>query len=239
MSNYTAESAPSTFSHRLKELGDRVGSLKELSALTGIPYANVLRYIQGTEPKREALASIISKLNVNGTWLLTGLGSPDDNQRDQSSSTRSTVELAKFSPRMYQEMIEEAVDFDTRGWRMKMLYSDLYQTDRMHIDRPFVLKLFGSEEPEIVVYEYDDVRTKNAPLFVYVNMYDSSFKEGQKALIMIKGNLYIVKATGTDIHEELSFHDISTESPLKPITLSELNRAEALIGKIVTAIYRE
>lgn len=240
MSTINTVAAPETFPDRLKVLGKEVGSLKKLSILTEVSYPNILRYVQGTEPKREALAKITSKLDINGTWLLTGEGPRRGSaSTDRTNSTADTVELAKFSPKIYQTAVEEAVDFQTRGMRMQMLYTSFYQTEKMHVDRATVIKLFGCEDPEIVVYEYFDSRTTSSPVLAYIDLFDTSFREGQKALAMIKGNLYILKAKGANLHEETLFHDISTVDPVKPISFAQLNRVEALIGKIVYATYRE
>lgn len=87
-----------TFRDRLKILTNDAGGTKKFSASTGIPYASLIKYLVKTDPTRAVLMKIITNLNVNPTWLLTGVGGKYITLEEGSNSAPADFRDNKLSP---------------------------------------------------------------------------------------------------------------------------------------------
>lgn len=61
-------------SDRIKEAAEEVGGLNRLSALTGIARRTIGSWLEGRNPKPEALQKIAEAADVDVAWLITGAG---------------------------------------------------------------------------------------------------------------------------------------------------------------------
>jgi hypothetical protein len=237
MNSTATETSSIPIKDRLRIAAEHAGSLKALSELAEIPYPTLMRYIKGTEPKREALANIVNRLNIDGTWLLTGKGSPKGGKSTEELNSSKNVELPKFSPKIFRELLDNAEDFETRGMAMRNIYSALYTTETIDVDRYTVLRLFGSETPEVAVYNYYDRRTNKAPVQIFVDLFDPNFKQGEEALILLNTSLYILEARDSRSPDRQLFTDTCKIDPIADISLEDLMRSDGLVGKVVGSTY--
>jgi transcriptional regulator with XRE-family HTH domain len=236
------EKRPESLSDRLRIVSKKAGSLKALAGIADISYPTFMRYVNGTtEPKGEALANIVSKLEVDGTWLLTGKNeSADliDQLKIEIASRDDVVRLPKFSEKIYRQVLETADDFDTRSMLMQTAYSTLYQSETTPVDKDLVLKLLGTTDPQVVVFDYQDLRSPNSPVRVLVDLYHDKPKQSEKALIMYEGALYIMRTKLIGTPPVTMFVDESTRDPLPPLSFDTLVRNDCIVGTIVTSIYK-
>lgn len=63
---------------RIKEAAKRVGGLNELARNIDVPRRTLGNWLNGTNPKPEALRAIARVCHVSLDWLLTGDGRPDE-----------------------------------------------------------------------------------------------------------------------------------------------------------------
>lgn len=224
---------------RLRIAADKAGSLKALSKIAEIPYPSLMRHLRGeAEPKREALANMVDRLKIDGTWLLTGKGNPNAASGNQESAKKDTISIPKFCPKLFRETVENADDFETRGMLMASAYSSFYRKETVELDKKIVERLLGTVSLDIVAFDYDDNRTNSAPIHLFIDLADWSFRQGEEALIISNSAFYVVEAKEEPQNRNLKFCDISPNNPISAFTIEDLMRAEALVGKIVGKIFK-
>lgn len=226
---------------RLRVVSEQAGSLKALSEIAEIPYPTLMRYMQGTEPKRVPLANIVSRLNVNGTWLLTGEGepfvSPDTAQGIDGS--KGATKLPKFSEQAYNELLSKADNFSTRDLQMKSVYSSVYQSQKDYASTHVMNKLLGTDSlSDIVTFDFEDARIPNGPIQIYVNLAQLKPRHHQRVLVMQSGRPYLMRGVISGSPAKTRLVDEAKEDPIPEVSYEQLIRDDAIIGTVVGTITR-
>jgi len=236
-----------SIAERLRIAGDKAGSLKALAEVAEIPYPTLMRYLQGTEPKRDSLARIVTRLSVDGTWLLTGHGGPD--ARDAQSVRKNlasdnttapdhnTVYLPKFSLHLYRTAMESAPDFETRNQLIRSLHKSLFQYERYPVEKSIYDLIPEDERKGLAAFDYHDSRSQLPPVRVLVDLYTLKPKQSQRSLVMYEGSLYILKAKLVRNPTRTILVDESDLDPLPDLDIEELARDDAIIGRVVMSTY--
>jgi hypothetical protein len=139
-----------SFTKRFKQLTKEVGGVTRLAKITGIKRPSARKYTEGTDPSRSALSKIVSNLDVDPIWLLTGKYQNEHtkgvNKLTRSGSSREhsdiVEEIPVFDYTKYLSCLLEVFDFNDRDSAMSRL-QEMRETlptiafDRRHIEAEF------------------------------------------------------------------------------------------------------
>lgn len=222
---------------RLKIVAEIAGSLKELSDRAQIPYQSLLRYLKGTEPKGEVLGKIVHEFGINGTWLLTGKGTPSAEPMGDTDN----IEIPLFCEDTYCRNLMLAHDFSQRDELMRSARSEMFNNKALSFSRQMAQELFDLDHDNIVFF-----RSKRATgsasagiskLFL-INLNIRTPQHGRRMCVLHLGVPYILKALVNE-DKETYLIDESPKDPLPSLHYDQLVREDCIVGKVVVSLVEE
>lgn len=112
---------------RIREAAKEVGGLGKLTELIGVPRRTLGHWLQGRNPKPEALQDIANATQVDLRWLLTGEG--DKHDTPLSRGLRKVDPAYSSEPSMTAEEAETAFQRGVARMRDKLLGLDDEQAE--------------------------------------------------------------------------------------------------------------
>lgn len=153
-----------SFTKRFRELTEKVGGVTRFAQITGIKHPSARKYIEGTDPSRSALSKIVSTLDVDPTWLLTGKYHKEylksDNKLTRGESERQPNELVEeipiFDYAKYLACLLEVFDFSDRDGAMSRLLEMREALPTVGFDRSLIRTAFPQGIDHIYCYTMED-----------------------------------------------------------------------------------
>jgi hypothetical protein len=234
------------FPDRIRTLGKKFGGVKALAELSGIPYGTMQKYVIRKKPKdpsRSALLKIIEATECDAQWLITGIPS-SEKEAGSSSATEASpisdhiVSIPKFSEKAYLDILKNATDFDTRNLLMKTPHSEIFQREVTYASKEVIRKIFGTDSPDVVAFDFEDARLPNSPVQVFVNLTQLKPKHRERVLVIHDGKTYLMRGQVTGSPPMTRLIDEAPVDPLPDFSFEQLYRDDAIIGTVLGAIVR-
>lgn len=238
MSAEITEKRPESLSDRLRIISKKAGSLKALAGIADTPYPTFMRYVNGTtEPKGEALAHIVSKLEIDGTWLLTGKGNPSTNFATGSDD----IAIPLLSEKAYNKALECAYNFSKRDELICSARSEMFDENVLSLTRDMAKELFGSDHENLVFFRYKRaIPSADAGItkLFLINLNVRTPRHGERMCVLHLGAAYILKVLINE-DKETYLVDESPHDPLPLLRYDQQLREDCIVGKVVARIIEE
>lgn len=164
MTGKTLDTEQNAFKMRVKELVDNVGGVSRFANITGIKRPSAKKYMEGTDPSRAALTKIVTNLDVDPFWLLTGREAPAPResvkiltpQEAAPKEESNALEVPVFSYREYKKHLLKKFDFEDRNGAIKSLLEKRKDLPSRSFDKSFIESSFLSGHESIMCHRMDD-----------------------------------------------------------------------------------
>lgn len=227
------------FQTRLRQTVDKMGGIKPLSNVSGVPYSTLQKYLAkngSKEPSRKALTQIVLASGISSDWLLTGAG---DSERKpgfifpQIEGIKDTVCIPVFSEHIYRNTHRNNFDLGEKALILRKAYEDMLNESYRLMDKEQAIELFGSYAKSVIAVRARDIGCGGEfpPVAtLYIHFEDVNPRGGEYVLIEQGGGLYLTRA---NILGDTTFLDGFGDYSDWHLDYNKLHKGNSIVGRVI------
>lgn len=243
-----SEKFDDSFRERLIIVAKPFGGIKGLARAAGIPYGTIQKYVLKTgakDPSRSSLSKILNVANVDARWLITGCSKTGEVWKSTQQAghlinvPQDMDSIPKFSESEYNNLPMKADDFETRNSHLSTSQGICSQHDKTCLPQDITNRPFYSDCSNIVAFDYKDPRPPNCPVLLFVDLSHRKAQHCGRFLVSLDGKHYLMTCEMTGSSSGALLKDDSPISKISELPFKQLQRDDAIIGRVCGSIAKQ